>query len=196
MNMISTFASKFTTIFMDTEDQEIIIEKQKQHIAMLTKSSDENVISTLIELKEHGNLFYLGTLLDLVVSDRSEMLKKALVDFISDIKLQEAVPIISDFILMQFEKNDVTKLVTASWQSRLDFSKHLAPYFQVLIKGNYKIAFEAFTVIENSLDSLTPNDLKAHMALVKKGIPKADRDKQLLLLEMVSVIDKMIRAAN
>jgi hypothetical protein len=169
---------------------------QKRLASALEKGTDEEILSLLIELKEYGNLFYLNTILNLVTGNRSEILKKTLVEFISDIKFQDAAPIIADFISENIESSDIIRLVTASWQSRLDFSRVLSPYFEILIKGDYKTAFEAFTVIENSIDSLSIDELSGYIDLVKKGIVKADRDKQLLLLEMVSVLDKTRRAAQ
>jgi hypothetical protein len=181
---------------MSTENQENSKQGQNNQLDKLRNSTDESIISILIELKELGNLNYLETLLEIVLEDRSETLKKALVEFVSDIKLQSAVPIISKFVSENIGKKGLTKLITASWQSRLDFSKYLDPYFQVLVKGDYKIAFEAFTVIENSLEGLDIKELEHFLSVVKKGIPKADRDKQLLLLEMVSTIEKFKRAAS
>ncbi len=170
-------------------------EKQKRLVTAIEGNSDEMVVSMLIDLKEQGELFYLNSLLNILAGNRSEMLKKAVVEFISDIKLQEAVPIISGFIESNLQDKDVINIVTASWQSRLDFSQHLDPYFEVLINGNYKIAFEAFTVIENSLENLSVEQLTSRMDIVKKGSTRVDRDKQLLLLEMLSVLDKARRAA-
>ena len=171
------------------------IELQKKVVATLEASSDEMVVSMLIDLKEHGELFYLNSLLEMLTGNRSEMLKKAVLEFISDIKLQDAVPLISTYVEKNFPSKDVVDVVTSSWQSRLDFSQHLDPYFNVLINGNYKIAFEAFTVIENSIDNLSVEQLTSRMDIVKKGATKVDRDKQLLLIEMVSVLDKARRAA-
>ncbi len=171
-------------------------EKQKQIINLLKNSNDELVISMLIELKEQQEFFYLHTLLEILTSNSSEMLKNAITEFISDIKLQASVKILADFISHNFPSQDLVKLVTACWQSRLDFSQNLDPFFNILINGEYFVAFEAFTVIENSIDSLSEEKLSAYMAQVKKGVPKANRDKQLLLLEMISVLDKTKRAAQ
>jgi hypothetical protein len=170
--------------------------KQELLIEALEKSSDDKVISMLIDLKEHGELFYLQPLLTMMVSNRGETLKKSLVEFISDIKLQDAVPIIADFVRAQSTIKEITGILTASWQSRLDFSQHLAPFFQVLIHSDYKNAFEAFTVIENSIDGLAPNVIVEFIAEIKGGLGKSNHDKQLLLLEMISVLEKTRRAAK
>ena len=100
-------------------------EKQKQVITLLQNSGDDLVISLLLELKEQKDFFYLNTLLELLTVPRSEMLKKTIVEFISDIKVQAAAPILADFISKNYSFKDISKIVTACWQSRLDFSMHL-----------------------------------------------------------------------
>jgi hypothetical protein len=170
-------------------------EKQKQLIALLKNSSDELVISMLMDLKDRSEFYFLNTLLEMINDENSEMLKNALIEFVSNIKLQAAVPILTEYINESYPSKDVISIITACWQSRLDFSKHLNPFFHILINGEYIIAFEAFTVIENSLEGLSPDELSNYMATVKRGISKSNRDKQLLLLEMISILDKTRRAA-
>ena len=170
--------------------------KQQQLVEALEKSTDEKVISMLIDLKEHGELFYLNCLLNMMIGERSEHLKKGLVEFVSDLKIQAAVPIIASFVSSHNSDKDIASIVTASWQNHLDFSQHLDPFFQLLIHSDYHTAFEAFTVIENNIYGLSAEKLTQAITIVKKGVSSTDRDKQLLLLEMVSVLDKTRRAAQ
>ena len=65
---------------------------------------------------------------------------------------------------------------------------------KILVNGSYKNSFEAFTLIENSVDSLCEDKLDQYISMIRKGIVEANHDKQLLLLEMVSVLDKAKRA--
>ena len=168
---------------------------QKQLVSALANSSDDKVLSMLIDLKVHGEVFYLNTLLNMLTGERSTLLKKALVDFISDIKIKEAAPIIVNYIEQHAKTKDVSMVITASWQSRLDFSGFLPIFIKLLIEGSYKSSFEAFTVIENSLETIPAKKLDEYIALIKGAVGKVDRDKQLLLLEMISVLDKTKRAA-
>jgi hypothetical protein len=172
------------------------IQKKNLVIETLKNGSDEKVLSILLELKEQGDLFYIDTLLDLLTSNRAEIVKKGVLDFISDIKTQEVVPIIASYVKRQANSLDISHVITASWQSRLDFSKYIEPFVHHLIHSNYKTAFEAFTVIENNAEALSSEEIGILIDTIKKGLPKVDRDKQLLLLEMVSVLDKIRRAAQ
>ena len=191
--LIITFAAQ-NIKQMVLEKKQGTNEKQKALISALKKSSDEEVMAMLIDLKEQGELFYVKTLLEILIENRSELLNKALVEYLSDIKLQDAVKIISDFVSENYADKDVNDILLVSWQSRLDFSKHLDPYIQILINANYKTAFEAFTVIENSIDSLSANELTQYGSTIKKAVQKSNRDKQLLLLEMISILEKAKRA--
>ncbi|NHB67294.1 hypothetical protein [Perlabentimonas gracilis] len=169
---------------------------QKILIEALEKSSDDKVISMLIDLKEHGKLFYLEPLLKMMISKRSDVLKKNLLEFFSDIKQQEAAPIIANFIGQHSNTPELTEVLTASWQSRLDFTEHLNIFFGILIGSSYQNAFEAFTVIENNIDWLTTNQIDEHIAMVKGALEASSHDKKLLLLEMIGVLDKTRRAAQ
>ncbi|HPE18003.1 MAG TPA: hypothetical protein PLM76_05140 [Tenuifilaceae bacterium] len=168
-------------------------EIRKYIISNILNGSDEQVISIITELKSNNDLHFIPALIDVLLSKRSEILQKTIVEYFSDIKNAELVPILVEHVTNSFPEKNVSMLVTACWQSRLDFSKHLNTFFSILINGSYQTAFEAFTVIENSVDSLTVSEIDGYISQVKKGIVKTNRDKQLLLLEMVSMLEKAKR---
>lgn len=170
--------------------------KQKQLIEALEKSSDEQVISMLIDLKEHGELFYLEPLLNMMIGERGDTLKRSLLEFISDIKVQEAVPIISRFTSSQAGKEGLAPLLTACWQSRLDFSQHLSPYFNILFEEAYPEAFEAFTVIENNVDGLTSEQLELYIKQTNSQLEKSETEKKTLLQELLNILEQTKRAAQ
>jgi hypothetical protein len=178
---------------MDITNQNLPEDKRKLLINNLLGSSDEQIISLLTELRKSDNLLLLPFLLEMLYSTRTETLKKAIIEYISDLKDEGAVPTIIQKLEKSFPSQNVTPLITACWQSRLDFSKHLGIFFNILLSGTYLTAFEAFTVIENSIDNISSEELTKYISTVKKGILKSDRDKQLLLIEMVSVLEKAKR---
>ncbi len=166
---------------------------EKRIVELLTSSNDDVVISMLSELKNEDNLFVVEPILDILSAERSNMLKRAIVEFASEIKNPKAVDSLSNYLTNWFTKRRVVDVCTICWQCRLDFSSKLPVFFDILIRGDYQTAFEAFTVIENSLCNLTTLQLQEFIQLVKGGIAKSDRDKQLLLLEMISVLEKAKR---
>lgn len=166
---------------------------RKTIISNILNGTDEQIISIVSELKSNNDLLFVPPLVEVLLSKRSEILNRTIVDYLSDIKDAALVPVLIDYLNDFSPEKNVSMLVTACWQSRLDFSKHLNTFFSILINGSYQTAFEAFTVIENSVDSLTVSEIEGYISQVKKGIVKTNRDKQLLLLEMVSMLEKAKR---
>lgn len=164
-----------------------------QIIKNLHLLSDEQVLSFLTELKKNSELDYVNPLLNMLLSERSEVVRKSIVEYLSDFKDQRAVEIIVRYLEESFPSKNVSNILIACWQSRLDFSKNLSIFFSILVEANYLTSFEAFTVIENSVDNLSTDEIVKFIAYVKKGVAGSDRDKQLLLLEMVSLLDKAKR---
>ena len=181
---------------MDSKNNLPSKDRQAKLLKAIEQGSDEVIISMLIDLKEHGETFYLEMLMRMAIGNRSDILKKAIVEFISNIKANAATPIIANFIQKNKNDNNIIALVTASWQSILDFSKHLNPFFSILIESDYLCSFEAFTVIENNISELTTEEISNYIAQLKLGISKTNSDKEPLLLEMASLLDETKRAAQ
>ncbi len=169
---------------------------QNKILLALEKSSDEQAIAMLLELRESGGIFILPYLFNILISKKNEQLKKTVIEFITDIKDKEATTHFIQFLKSNFPQKDVTDIVTACWQSRLDFSEHIDIFFEILCSADYQTAFEAFTVIENNIDGFSVSQLDELIKRVKVHITKSNRDKQLLLLEMVSILEKAKRTAS
>ena len=170
--------------------------KQAKLLDTIEKSSDKVILSMLIDLKEHGEIFYLETLMKMAIGNKSDVLKTAIVDFISDIKVKEAAPVIANFIRDNKSNESITGLVTACWQSMLDFSKHLDIFVDILIESDYKCSFEAFTVIENCISELSIDEINSYILKLEQASSKADKEKKPLLQEMVRLLDETKRAAQ
>jgi hypothetical protein len=180
---------------MEKHSEEAGKEQQRLIINSLMSDSDEKIISTLFNFKESYNLFIIEPLLDLLLMDRSDLLKKNIINFISDVKEKAAIPLLVNHLKKSFPQKQVNDIITICWQSRLDFSKDLEIFFEILQKGNYQAAFEAFTVIENSLENLSSQEIDNHLTSLKSDLSNSNRDKQLLILEMVSLLNKAKRDA-
>lgn len=170
-------------------------ELEKKIIDQFLGLNDELAIAFLLELRNSGGLYLVNPLLEVLISNRGETLKRTIVDLLTDVKEKEAVDLYINFLKAKFPAEHITEVVTICWQSRLNFSQHIDIFFEILIRGDYQTAFEAFTVIENNIDDLSSEQLSHYIGIVKKNVAKANRDKQLLLLEMVSTLDKAKRTA-
>lgn len=149
--------------------------KVEQFQKTIDNSSDETIIGLLTELRERGESYMLPTIISLLFGSRSESLKNEVVNFLVDLKCQSSVEVITDFIRQNKKSKDIYRLVSVCWQSRLDFSSHTDIFIDILLHGNYQACLEAFSVIENMVETLSPEmlqDLKRRIETVKPENPE------------------------
>ena len=75
-----------------------LTEKQKAVVETLKSIKDEQVISLIQDFRENGDLFIVEPLIEMLYSNRSYSLKEAILEFVGDIKNQDAAEIITHSI--------------------------------------------------------------------------------------------------
>ena len=173
-----------------------LTEKQKIVTRNLISMNDEQVISLIQEFRENGELFIVEPLIEMLYSKRGQALKNSILDFIRDIKNQVAVIIITHSIQKYISDKYTTGLVSACWQSSLDFSEELPLFFDILFSGDYQTAFEAFTVIENSIGNVSQENINLYIATIESKLKIAPIEKQTLLTEMIVMLESFKRNGN
>jgi len=156
----------------------------------LNSKDDKVVLENIEKLRTKGNINDLPAILDFLVSPSNPVVEKALYNFIFDIKDPKAVePIIAAIQNTKYQSIQ-NKLIEMCWQSSLNFSNHLGLFVDLLIKGNFEIAFEAFTVIENMEESLSPAMKQEEMSKLKDAISSAQEDRKGMLHEAFHIIEQ------
>jgi len=148
------------------------------------------VIENIEKLRAKGSINDLPAILDYLTAPSNPEVEKVLYNFIFDIKDPKAVdPIIAAI------QNDKylpiqKKLIEMCWQSSLKFSKHIALFVDLLINGDFEIAFEALTVIENMEETLDPKSKEQEMAKLKNAISTVREDRKGWLHEAFHFIEQ------
>lgn len=168
-------------------------EKQQVVTKNLLSMNDEQVISLIQEFRVNGELFIVEPLIEMLYSNRGQALKNSILEFIRDIKNQVAVIIITKSIQKHITDKYTTGLVSACWQSSLDFSDELPVFFDILCEGDYQTAFEAFTVIENSIGNVSQENISLYIATIESKLKITPIEKQTLLAEMIAMLENFKR---
>lgn len=156
----------------------------------LKEGSDEFIISTLEELRENGEDYMIDSIIHLLFTKRSDVLKEAVVNFLVDIKNQSAALEIIQTIKEKKNSSDVSHLVSVCWQSRLDFSNEIELFMDLLCKADYQTSIEAFSVIENALDNTSDEKIAEYTLYLKNEVKKIAKDKQPLVQQMILVMEE------
>jgi len=170
-----------------------LTEKQKTLVAGLKSMSDEQLISLIQDFRENGELFIINPLLDLIYTNISLTLHEAILEFISDIKDQNAVDIIVSVIQKNMGDKNTTGLLSSCWQSNLDFSKHLPIFIDILCNSDYQASFEAFTIIENSVGDIDKKNLDLYITSIESKLKGTPVEKKSLLTETIVMLESFKR---
>jgi hypothetical protein len=172
--------------------------KKKESELRLFKDAEEKlssanvsvVIRKLHELKTSGNAAILPLVLDLLISNQSKAVNDEVLVFIGQLKDQKCVPVLVEYINIKKAGLLLGDLISECWQSGLDFSQYLNVFADNFITGDYQVALEAFTVIEemlwkSTLDAVT--DCRKYLLDRKDEIHD---EKKSLFTELIKVLDK------
>jgi hypothetical protein len=169
-------------------------EERKQALLKVTAeklASTDNriVLKKLSELKSTGNAVILPLILDLLKKNKSDIVAKEVLTFIGQLKDQKCVPVIVQYINQEKTGKYLADLISECWQSGLDFSQHLAIFAETFILGDYQVALESFTVIEEMLWKTTPDSIDNCRRNLLDRKDQIQSDKELLFKELIKVID-------
>ncbi|MBN1252722.1 MAG: hypothetical protein JXR51_03475 [Bacteroidales bacterium] len=160
-------------------------------IKKLFGNNIEDILFTINGLRNTGNTQILPHLIKLLNQNKNTKVRKALTDFFNDIKSQEAV----NEIVTALKNNEYLEihniLLSACWQSGLDFSNYIDVFIDIFIKGSYLEAIEAFTVIENIDKNVNGEIIESSISKLKSEITSFEADKKELMVELVHVLKRM-----
>ncbi len=157
----------------------------------LNLEDDKLVLENIEKLRAKGNINDLPSILDYLVTPAHTSVEKALYQFIFDIKDPKAVEPIIAAIQNQKYQSIQKKLIEICWQSSLKFANHISLFVDLLIHGDFEIAFEALTVIENIEESIDPKLKELEMKKLKDAIPTVSEDRKSWLHEAFHIIEQL-----
>ncbi len=154
----------------------------------LWSADDLVVLKTLHKLSKAGNLTYVPDLLKLLSQTSSELIEKELIRFLADIKKQAVVPLVVAGLKKPGLKNARAGILTVIWQSGLDYSKHMDLFIQLFLEGDYLVALESFTVMEQSIEHLSDQEIEEKRNNLLDGLDRVSKDKKPLARELVNLL--------
>jgi uncharacterized Zn finger protein len=125
------------------------LNKMKQ-LLMDVKSGKEAKISSAIKgLKVHGDQSVLAPLIDVWNKGISEKNEEELISFLNNLRFNESVYPIIDILRDSAYHKIHTPLLSTIWNSQIDYSEYLVDFVSMAVKGDFLMALECLTIIEN-----------------------------------------------
>lgn len=167
------------------ENTKINLEIKKK----LASNVSSDIVDAVSLINNKSQILLLPDLV-LAYTNTSDLEAKNIIhDFFNNIKSNAAVNLISEMIVK--EKNAETRLmlVSSAWQSGLDYSENLPVFISIMTDVDFLMAFEAFTVVESSLDFVTEESAKKALAAdLKKKMKEMAKDMQSLTDDLIKML--------
>lgn len=162
----------------------------KSQIHELFLGEEEEVLANLESLRENGNLESLGAMLEHLTTLPSSPIKGKILELVADLKLPGAAAIVANFTFACKNATLQQELVSASWQSRLDFSPYFSRYIDLAISGNLMLVLDVLSLIEESFEKVENLQLQEAVAAISKNISSFDEQKSLLMNDMILILEE------
>lgn len=156
--------------------------------ARLLSGRSVTVVSALDEVKAKGNVAYLPLMFGLLSSNPDEQVKKEILNILGTLKIQEAVPVMTEALQLTEYKSIRKELTTACWQNGLDYKNYLPVFVDLIINEDWETGFEAFTVIENLENFPEQEIIDLSVSRIENALPEASDKKKYFLQEILVLI--------
>ncbi len=160
----------------------------KEIVAKLQSKSTTTVLDALKELRHTGNASHIPLIIALINDKTKPEILEAVHQFISDLKIQEVVPVLVEEIGKGDFGENLPQVLADCWGTGLNFSNHLPVFTDIFIKGNYMASLEAFTVIEYSLHETNPQIKEECIHILQERKDDITEDKTLLYTELLRIL--------
>lgn len=151
----------------------------------LFSANTDIVISAIEAIKKKGNKLYIPILFDLLNSSPEVEIETEIKSLLETVKDKESINTFMRAVEDDKYKPIRKSILIACWQNGLDFSTFLPVFIDLIIKEDWEIAFEAFTVIDN-LEFLPGEEIISKSVVkIMNALPAADEQKSYFLNEIL-----------
>ncbi len=163
-------------------------------IRQLESKDHTLVLKALRKLEKAGNVKDLPAIIRVMSTVTDPELLNDFTQFLSNIRSKEAPAILAKSLENPAYSKIRAELVRSCWESQLDYSPHLMIFAMMFIAGDYLLALESFTVIENTCMERRVNQkqLTDISILVKNTLPDQPETKQRLVKELILVLESFL----
>lgn len=165
--------------------------KQDDHKNILKglQSSDSlKIIETLEELRVSGKASDIPLLLEMLHVNQNPEIKAKITDLFANLKESDAIPLIMEAIQNQRFAPELKELLASCWENGLDYSQYLSLFIDLLLEGEFEVAFEAYTVIVNMTSRIDQLKIDVEIDRLETALKNEQEQKRQLFLDVIDFL--------
>lgn len=165
--------------------------KLSQLLLDLKSDSESKITSAIHELASIGDLSTIPVLYELIKQKPGTYLQKQVAKLLSDIQISGAPEVFIQLINNEEDSVTLKMFLPLLWESKLDFSDYLADFVEISASGDYLIALDCLTIIENMPGPFSESQLleaQLHLKEFMENRSQNDERKMQILSEIALFI--------
>ena len=123
--------------------------KVKAALELIITENIVNVSRGLKELEKNADVTVIEILVGVAATSSNRQIRNEIFEFLSNIVDMQSPALLLKFIQEEKYSSIRQELLTVIWNSKLDYSPFFADFVEIAIEGNFMIAIECLTVLEN-----------------------------------------------
>lgn len=142
-------------------------------------SNDLKKINVALDsLQVHGDVSILEDLFEIAFNQTDAAIIEAIKEFLSSLKNSDAQTVVMDLLLKTDDLERQKFILSTIWNSPIDYSEYLDEFVQLATEGDFLVALECLTVIENLDGPFSEVSLMETQLLLKEYYEKGEKDDQ------------------
>lgn len=154
----------------------------------LQSSDSLKIIETLEELRTAGKVSDIPLLLEMLHVSQNPEVKAKITDLFSNLKESDAIPLIMEAIQNQRFAPELKELLASCWGNGLDYSEYLSLFIDLLVDGDFAVAFEAYTVIMNMSSKIDQQKIDVEIDRLELALNSQEEQKRQLFLDVIDFL--------
>jgi hypothetical protein len=151
--------------------------------------SEKTILQALHEIRQTGKPEIIPLMFNLLAKHKHDKITDEVFNILDQIKDKGAVPyVVAELELKRAEKYRI-RLITSCWQSGLDYSAHLGIFSKFFVEGDYLIAIESFSVIEENIHNSSAQVIRDCREYLVLNLPKSSVEKKALFIELIKLVE-------
>lgn len=170
-------------------------QKLNQLLLDLKSESESKVTSAILELASIGDLSVIPPLYKFLKQKQGTNLQKQVAKLLSDIQISEAAEVFIQLVKNEEDSSALKLFLPILWESKLDFSDYLADFVEISASGDYLIALDCLTIMENMPGPFSESQLLEAQLHLKEFVGnKSENDERKM--QIISEIALFIKDQN
>lgn len=163
-------------------EEKITHKQRKLKVEKLLKdieSGDIKKISPALDaLQVYGDSSVIQPLFDIIGQDTDETVKNEIQEFLSSLKDSSAKETVIGILRGASQEEQIIRILSTIWNSPLDYSSYVADFVKAAVRGNFMVALECLTILENLEGPFEEEALMESQLLLKEYHEQKDKDGQ------------------